>query len=347
MANPVTDKLPHWKPDADSADSNNPQADDSSIFSASTGLDGNLRRIKSELRDQTLALDWVRYTTVNPGVNDLVAPSTTAPTVVDPNTPAQFLLDGDWTGFIAIGQRVQIWCDAGQVYGSINAIVFGASTTITVDLDQAVAITGLTEIRFGAWNPDKSSQPFGTGRGLPKNFGGTGNTTGQPSGAAGGDLGGSYPDPDVVAIQGVAVLPTAPNANDLLAFEGLTWSPQPIATVDPDVTARVKMLTSIGTSGYVELPTASGLLFVQWITGAPQNLVGNSGTVDLALPVPFPNTGLFAIVNAKLGTVAIPNIIANVDSFPDTSHVRVKWERTATGGINDGGVIFHVLVIGN
>ena len=47
-----------------------------------------------------------------------------------------------------------------------------------------------------------------------------------PSGAAGGDLGGSYPNPTVDGIQGIAVSATAPTAGQSLVFNGTNYVPQ-------------------------------------------------------------------------------------------------------------------------
>ena len=48
---------------------------------------------------------------------------------------------------------------------------------------------------------------------------------GAPSGPAGGDLGGTYPDPDVDGLQGEPVAATAPSEGDVLTYSTGEWTP--------------------------------------------------------------------------------------------------------------------------
>lgn len=89
------------------------------------------------------------------------------------------------------------------------------------------------EEAFAIQDKNKTTSPSATPT-IPTSTGGS------PTGTAGGDLGGTYPDPDVVAIQGVPVDSTAPTILDILVFDGSTWVPTAApAAVTPAALTKV------------------------------------------------------------------------------------------------------------
>jgi len=152
-------------------------------------------------------------------------------TITTAGNPVQIIVSGDanpsgagtwgllniYRDAVAIGQNVQFESSAANenVPYCLQVVDEPAAGTWTYSL-KVVSVT--TNTQFG-----ESAGPIIT----VTELGGVG--TAVPSGAAGGDLGGTYPNPDVVAIQGYSVSTTAPGAGEALVWDGSNWVPTAVS----------------------------------------------------------------------------------------------------------------------
>jgi len=132
--------------------------------------------------------------------------------------------------------------------------------------------------------------------------------------AAGGDLDGTYPDPTVVAIQGYPVTASAPASNDVLMWNGSTWThSQPFANISGTIAANE---VAFGTA----LNTISGsgdLMF--------------DGTSLKVTSQPGGGTEFFEVDGNTLSIWVHDSVGGNVDSVR-VSPVGVTVDSSAGGG---------------
>jgi hypothetical protein len=144
-----------------------------------------------------------------------------------------------------------------------------------------------------------------------------------PNGSAGGDLGGTYPNPSVVALQGRPVASTAPSLNYVLAWNGSAWAPaaaagggSPSGTAGGDLSGTypnptVSALQGFGVSSSMPLTGQ----FLQW-----------NSSINKWLPTTISYTGDLS------GTLGGAATVTGIQNNPVSSSTPVANEVLTYGG---------------
>lgn len=176
---------------------------------------------------------------------------------------------------------------------------------------------------------------------------------GPPTGPAGGDLGGLYPNPGVVGIQMRPVSGAAPSAGDSLVWDGLAWAPAAIPSGPQGPQGFQGVQGSQGPQGFQGNQGPQGFQGLQGVQGSqgpqgfqgvqgPQGFQGFQGVQGSQGPQGFQGSqGITAV--PRLGNVAVVDSIngndgtASVNGLP---FLTVPAALTAIGGLGVPGTVW-------
>src|SRR5580765_8013786 len=129
VSNPVIDNLTNWQTDADGADTNPPTNSTQMSDGAAGDLDGELRRLKSEIRFESVRKSWQRYK----GLTAFAGGA--GPINFVYGSPTQFGVNDNWNLLNVIGRKFQaIHSNGLACWGKISAVsaFVGGGCTVAI-----------------------------------------------------------------------------------------------------------------------------------------------------------------------------------------------------------------------
>ena len=156
---------------------------------------------------------------------------------------------------------------------------------------------------------------------------------GSPTGAAGGDLSGTYPNPSVAKIQNVAVSASGPATGQAMVYNGSQWAP---------TNFNLSNLKTVGGMNQFAAGTCSASQTLTWSAITDQVTCQNIGGLDLASSSVV--TGALPIANGGTGattaTAALNNLLpsqsTNAGKVLQTDGTNASWVTPASGADNLG-----------
>ncbi len=136
-----------------------------------------------------------------------------------------------------------------------------------------------------------------------------------PTGTAGGDLGGTYPNPTVDALQGIPVSTTDPTSGQALVYNGSAWEPDDITATPSGAAGGVLSGTYPNPGFAVDMATQAELAAVEAakadlaspvFTGSPQAPTASAGTSSTVIATTaFANAAAASSVGQKFTIGAV------------------------------------------